>query len=230
MEGGIARYTVDEKWIIPHFEKMLYDNILYVDLLNKYIQNNDSDYFKKKLIQTIQFINSQFLSEDELLGSAYDADSEGVEGKYYTWKYKDLENFLGNDFEIFKKKYSINEKGNFEGLNILVENNNIQFSERENALISNIEQKLLNERNRRTKPFFDGKVQTDLNCYWIYTTLFSSLILNDKKLLQKNLDNSKKIIHKLSKNIFHCYDKDHKEVDVFLEDYVYFSLVADNFV
>ena len=225
LEGGIARYTVDEKWIIPHFEKMLYDNILYVDLLNKYIQNNDSDYFKKKLIQTIQFINSQFLSEDELLGSAYDADSEGVEGKYYTWKYKDLETFLGNDFEIFKKKYSINEKGNFEGLNILVENNNIQFSEKEIALISNIEQKLLNERNRRTKPFFDGKVQTDLNCYWIYTTLFSSLILNDKKLLQKNLDNSKKIIHKLSKNIFHCYDKDHKEVDVFLEDYVYFSLL-----
>ena len=225
LEGGIARYTVDEKWIIPHFEKMLYDNILYVDLLNKYIQTNDSDYFKKKLIQTIQFINSQFLSEDELLGSAYDADSEGVEGKYYTWKYKDLETFLGNDFEIFKKKYSINEKGNFEGLNILVENNNIQFSDKENALISNIEQKLLNERNRRTKPFFDRKVQTDLNCYWIYTTLFSSLILNDKKLLQKNLDNSKKIIHKLSKNIFHCYDKDHKEVDVFLEDYVYFSLL-----
>ena len=225
LEGGIARYTVDEKWIIPHFEKMLYDNILYVDLLNKYIQNNDSDYFKKKLIQTIQFINSQFLSEDELLGSAYDADSEGVEGKYYTWKYKDLETFLGNDFEIFKKKYSINEKGNFEGLNILVENNNIQFSEKENALISNIEQKLLNERNRRTKPFFDRKVQTDLNCYWIYTTLFSSLILNDKKLFEKNLENSKKIIHKLSKNIFHCYDKDHKEVDVFLEDYVYFSLL-----
>ena len=225
LEGGIARYTVDEKWIIPHFEKMLYDNILYVDLLNKYIQTNDSDYFKKKLIQTIQFINSQFLSEDELLGSAYDADSEGVEGKYYTWEYRDLETLLGNDFEIFKKKYSINEKGNFEGLNILVENNNIQFSEKENALISNIEQKLLNERNRRTKPFFDGKVQTDLNCYWIYTTLFSSLILNDKKLLQKNLDNSKKIIHKLSKNIFHCYDKDHKEVDVFLEDYVYFSLL-----
>ena len=136
--------------------KDAYDNILYVDLLNKYIQNNDSDYFKKKLIQTIQFINSQFLSEDELLGSAYDADSEGVEGKYYTWKYKDLENFLGNDFEIFKKKYSINEKGNFEGLNILVENNNIQFSERK-MLISNIEQKLLNERNRRTKPFFDRK-------------------------------------------------------------------------
>ena len=225
LEGGIARYTVDEKWIIPHFEKMLYDNILYVDLLNKYIQTNDSDYFKKKLIQTINFINSQFLSEDELLGSAYDADSEGVEGKYYTWKYKDLETFLGNDFKIFKKKYSINEKGNFDGLNIIVENDNIQLSEKENALISNIEQKLLNERNRRTKPFFDRKVQTDLNCYWTYTTLFSSLILNDKKLLQKNLDNSKKIIHKLSKNIFHCYDKDHKEVDVFLEDYVYFSLL-----
>ena len=225
LEGGISRYTVDENWIIPHFEKMLYDNTLYVDLLNKYIQVKDSDYFKNKLIQTIQFINSQFLSEDDLLGSAYDADSEGIEGKYYTWNYKDLEFFLGDDFKIFKKKYSVNENGNFEGLNILIENNNLQFSKEEQSLICNIEQKLLNERKKRIKPFFDNKVQTDLNCYWIYVTLFSSLLLDDKKLFQKNLDNSKKIIHKLSKTIFHCYNKEHQEVDVFLEDYTYFSLL-----
>ena len=94
MEGGIARYTVDEKWIIPHFEKMLYDNILYINLLNSYLQKEKSDYLKSKLIQTLNFINSEFKSENNLLGSAYDADSEGVEGKYFVWEDKELRNVL----------------------------------------------------------------------------------------------------------------------------------------
>ena len=70
LEGGIARYTVDDKWIVPHFEKMLYDNILYVNLLNNFLQKEKSDYLKNKLIQTIKFINSNFISENNLLGSA----------------------------------------------------------------------------------------------------------------------------------------------------------------
>ena len=61
LEGGIARYTVDDKWIVPHFEKMLYDNILYVNLLNQFIQKEKSSYLENKLKQTINFINSEFL-------------------------------------------------------------------------------------------------------------------------------------------------------------------------
>ena len=222
LEGGISRYTVDEKWIVPHFEKMLYDNIQYVNLLNNYLINKQSDYLKNKLEQTIKFINSEFLAKNNLLGSAYDADSDGVEGKYYIWRYQELKNILGDELDEFKKKYQITEQGNFEGSNILVEdlgakiNNVSKFKE--------LEKKLLDIRKKRNKPFFDNKSQTDLNAFWIYVNLYSSIILNDKSLLEKSKHNIENL-NKIYKNkLFHCYN-DNKQIDVFLEDYVYFSLV-----
>jgi len=225
LEGGIARYTVDDKWIVPHFEKMLYDNILYVNLLNNFLQKENSDYLKKKLIQTIKFINSAFLSENNLLGSAYDADSEGIEGKYYVWNYNELENILKEKFQIFKKKYLISEKGNFEGSNILIENNLDNLKSEELITIDEVEKILLDERKKRIKPFFDDKVQTDLNCYWLYSNLYSSLLLDDDVLYKNTINKINIIDEKLKKNIYHCYNKDKVEIDVFLEDYVYYGLL-----
>ncbi len=225
LEGGIARYTVDEKWIIPHFEKMLYDNILYVNLLNSYLQKEKSDYLKNKLIQTLNFINSEFKSENNLLGSAYDADSEGIEGKYYIWKYDELENLLKDKLPIFKKKYLITSEGNFEGANILIEKKDQKFSEQEKIILKEAENLLLNLRKKRIKPFFDNKVQTDLNCYWLYSNLHSSLLLENEDLYNKTMDSINIIHEKLKNNIFHCYNKNKNEIDVFLEDYVYYALL-----
>ena len=225
LEGGISRYTVDEKWIIPHFEKMLYDNILYVNLLNNFIQINQSDYLKSKLIQTLKFINTEFISNEKLLGSAYDADSEGVEGKYYIWSHQELENILGKDLDLFKKKYNITINGNFEGSNILVENNNYNLSNDELINLKKLEKKLLAERKKREKPFFDNKIQNDLNCYWLYTNLFSSIILCDDNLYSETMSKINLLNEKLNNKIFHCYDRNQDEIDVFLEDYVYFSLL-----
>ncbi len=128
LAGGIARYTVDNEWIIPHFEKMFYDNIQYVKLLNNFFNYSQSIYFKHKLEQTISFINNEFKTKYNLLGSAYDADSEGIEGKFYVWSYFDLEKILLQDFKILNKKFNITKNGNFEGNNILVENDNIQLN------------------------------------------------------------------------------------------------------
>ena len=225
LEGGIARYTVDEKWIVPHFEKMLYDNILYVNLLNQFLQKENSDYLKNKLKQTIKFINSEFVSENTLLGSAYDADSEGIEGKYYIWKYDEIKSQLKNKFEIFNKKYLISKEGNFEGSNILIENTDNKFTDEEVEKLKEAESLLLIERKKRIKPFFDNKVQTDLNCFWLYSNLYSSLILDDQELYKKTIDSIDRINDKLKKNIFHCYNKKNEEIDVFLEDYVYYSLL-----
>ena len=83
VEGGISRYTVDEDWTIPHFEKMLYDNVQFILLLSKFCKVKDEEYYKEKLEQTVEFLKKNFLNESNFLGSAYDADSDGEEGKYY---------------------------------------------------------------------------------------------------------------------------------------------------
>ena len=223
--GGISRYTVDDKWVVPHFEKMLYDNILFVRLLNFYVENTKNEYFKSKLIQSINFIHKEFNNDDNLLGSAYDADSEGIEGKYYIWKYQEIKNILKDKFELFKKKYEISEGGNFEGNNILVERSEIILNDTELEVIKQIENKLLEERSKRVKPLFDHKTQTDLNCYWIYTIIHSSIVLENKEIFKIAMSYLNKIQNVLKDNLFHCYDKKREEIDVFLEDYVYFSLL-----
>ena len=225
LEGGISRYTVDEKWIVPHFEKMLYDNIQFVILLSNYLKYKEDKIFKEKLKQTIAFINKEFNTKNNLLGSAFDADSEGVEGKYYVWKYEELSKILNNNLQIFNLKYDVTKDGNFEGSNILVQKENINLSVNEEIKINQLENILLNERKKRIKPFFDDKIQTDLNCYWLYSNLLSSLILEDNELLNQTNKKIEFLKGKLSKRIFHCYEKNDDEIDVFLEDYAYFGLL-----
>ena len=225
LEGGISRYTVDEKWIVPHFEKMLYDNIQFVILLSNYLKYKEDKIFKEKLKQTIAFINKEFNTKNNLLGSAFDADSEGIEGKYYVWKYEELSKILNNDLQIFNLKYDVTKDGNFDGSNILVQKENIDLSVNDEIKVNQLENILLNERKKRIKPFFDDKIQTDLNCYWLYSNLLSSLILEDNELLNQTNKKIEFLKGKLSKRIFHCYEKNDDEIDVFLEDYAYFGLL-----
>ena len=106
VDGGISRYTIDENWVVPHFEKMLYDNAQFILLVSKYCKINLSNYFKEKLEQTVEFMKNEFLNEEGLLGTAYDADSEGEEGKYYIFEFKDLKEISEIDkyFEISPKE------------------------------------------------------------------------------------------------------------------------------
>ena len=222
LEGGIARYAVDEKWIIPHFEKMLYDNIQYINLLTKFYQKTKKEYFKKKLVQTIKFINKEFKNKENLYGSAFDADSEGIEGKYYVWSYQELKDLLKDHFALFKKKYEISNTGNFEGKNILVESKQ-ELAEEENNKIFEIEKKLIQERQKRIKPFFDDKSQTDLNSFLLDALINASIVLEDENLKKDTLNTLKILNEKLSNRIYHCYDS--SEIDVFLEDYVYYAML-----
>ena len=116
VEGGIARYTVDENWIIPHFEKMLYDNTQFILLLSKYCKINTKNYFKDKLEQTIEFLKKNFVNIEGFLGSAYDADSEGEEGKYYVYKYEEIK-----EIKNIEKYFEIKPEGNWENKIILIE-------------------------------------------------------------------------------------------------------------
>ena len=222
LAGGIARYAVDEKWVIPHFEKMLYDNIQYIGLLTKFYQKTKKEYFKKKLIQTIKFINKEFKNEENLYGSAYDADSEGLEGKYYVWSYEELKKLLENDLKLFEKKYEISSAGNFEGKNILVESKN-ELNEGEQTKITQIEEKLIQERSKRVRPFFDDKSQTDLNAFILDTLIGSAIVLGDNNLKNEAMSTLEILNKKLSNKIYHCYDS--TEIDAFLEDYVYYAML-----
>ena len=204
VEGGISRYTVDENWVIPHFEKMLYDNTQFILLLSKYCKINKDDYFKEKLNQTIEFIKKEFLNNNNLLGSAYDADSNGEEGKYYVYTYKEIK-----DIADINNYFEIDEKGNWDNKIILVEKKKAP---------QKIIDELLKIRLKKDKPFFDDKTQLDLNCLWISGLISSHDILPEKNYLKLAESFFLNIEEKyLKKNIQHSYSK---EV-VFLEDYAF---------
>ena len=206
VEGGISRYTVDEDWLIPHFEKMLYDNAQFVLLLTKYLKVEKNEYFEKKIIQTINFINKNFTDlENKLLGSAYDADSDGIEGKYYVFSYEELKKIKNiNDY------FEIKPGGNWENKIILKE---IKMPPQ--AVI--LELKKL--RNKKTKPFFDNKIQLDLNCLWV-----SALVSAEQVLPKNNFLQIGESYYEHLEKTFYTKDKlQHTTLkpEVFLEDYAY---------
>lgn len=204
VEGGVSRYTVDEDWVVPHFEKMLYDNTQFIILLSKYCKINKDEYFREKLQQTIQFIKKEFLNKDGLLGSAYDADSDGEEGKYYVYNFDEIK-----DIENIRDFFEIDEKGNWE--------NKIILTEKKKASKKIVEE-LLKIRLKKNKPFFDDKTQLDLNCLWISGLISAHDILPEKGYLKLAESFFIKIDEKyLKKNIQHSYSKE----IVFLEDYAF---------
>ena len=204
VEGGISRYTVDDSWIVPHFEKMLYDNAQFILLLSKYCKIENTNYFKEKLEQTIDFLRVEFINKDKLLGSAYDADSEGEEGKYYVYKFDEIK-----DIAKISEYFDVSPSGNWEGKNILVEKKKPP---------KEILDKLYQIRKKRKKPLFDNKSQLDLNCLWISSLIAANDILPEKKYLNLAEDFFSIIEEKyLKKNIQHSYSKD----IVFLEDYAF---------
>ena len=204
VEGGIARYTVDEDWIIPHFEKMLYDNTQFILLLSKYCKINPNDYFKGKLEQTIEFLKKNFINKEGFFGSAYDADSDGEEGKYYTYSYNEIK-----DIENIDKYFAIKTEGNWENKIILVE---------KQKPTEEILTRLLQIRSQRNKPFFDDKTQLDLNCLMISALISANEILPKKGYLKLAEEFFLKIEKKYIKNkIYHSYSKE----IVFIEDYAF---------
>ena len=180
MLGGIARYSTDDRWIAPHFEKMLYDNILFINLLGQFYLQEPNEYYKEKLIQTVEFVNNSFKNKENLLGSAYDADSEGIEGKHYVWDDKELRSILEKDYDLFAKYYDISENGNWEGKNILIEKS-IKPTKEENEKLKKIKNKLLGIREKRPKPFFDDKTQIDLNAYWVSVLIFVAEVFDKEE-------------------------------------------------
>ena len=167
--GGFARYAVDDQWLVPHFEKMLYDNAQLIDLLCDVWRIDANPLYAKRVEETITWI----LREMRITGGAFtaslDADSEGVEGKFYVWTEAEIDALLGDDAELFKKFYDVSKDGNWEGNTIL---NRTQSGlgladEATEEKLAGLRQILLTERAKRIRPGWDDKALTDWNAMTI---------------------------------------------------------------
>ena len=170
--GGFARYSVDDKWLVPHFEKMLYDNAQLVTLYVHAYQMSKKPLFKKVIEQTLGYVVREMTHSMGGFYSSSDADSEGVEGKFFVWTPGELDLILDAEDALLAKTYwQVTEEGNFEGANILNVPVGLENFAREHQLevevleqdISRISAILLQERSRRVPPGIDDKILTSWN-------------------------------------------------------------------
>ena len=241
LKGGFARYSTDEKWLAPHFEKMLYDNALLIGVLSEAYQITKNELYATTILQTVEWLQSEMLSEEGGFLSALDADSEGVEGKFYTWSKTEIDEILGQDSNLYCRFYDISEEGNWEHTNILwvtkpikdfVHDMSIEMQVDENELETSFtqllvrsNQKLLNVRNSRVRPGTDDKILLSWNALMItslckaYAALnnevFKNLAMKNMQFLEENCKNN------TGSGWLHTYKNGTAKVDGFLEDYAY---------
>ena len=170
--GGFHRYSVDEKWLVPHFEKMLYDNAQLVRIYAQVYCVTREPLFKQVVDETMTHLMREMLHTEGGFYSTQDADSEGEEGKFFVWTEEEISQILGEDAsEIFCRIYDVSEEGNFEEKNILHPILTLEqaskFFRRDlkeiESLVSNAKGKLFQEREKRPKPFRDEKILTSWN-------------------------------------------------------------------
>jgi uncharacterized protein YyaL (SSP411 family) len=173
--GGFSRYAVDEEWLIPHFEKMLYDNALLLDLLAQVYACSGNDLYRRRANETIDFLLRDMRVADGLFAASLDADSDGEEGKFYVWSKAEISVLLTDDAEAFCKAYGVTDDGNWEGRSIL--NRLHALNEDEHAFAA-ARAKLFAARAKRIPPGFDDKVLADWNGLVIHALARASAILN----------------------------------------------------
>jgi uncharacterized protein YyaL (SSP411 family) len=157
--GGMARYSTDRKWLVPHFEKMLYDNALLVSVLCEAYASTGEPRFREGIRDILAFAQREWLTEEGGFCAAWDADSEGVEGKYYTWTREEITRLLGADAELFARVFGVTGEGNWEGVNILHRpkggGEGLTPDQRQRVELSR--QTLLEARRARIRPLLDDK-------------------------------------------------------------------------
>ncbi|WP_199899234.1 thioredoxin domain-containing protein [Sneathiella glossodoripedis] len=162
--GGYARYSTDAEWLVPHFEKMLYDNALILDLLVLVHHETKSELFKSRIYETIEWVLREMIGENGAFSSTIDADSEGEEGKFYVWSIAELEAILGDEAAQFCEIYGVEAEGNWEGKNILHRLNYPTTLDPEfETALGALRSKLFEERKKRVAPELDDKILTDWN-------------------------------------------------------------------
>jgi len=232
--GGFARYATDKAWLVPHFEKMLYDNALLVHLLANAYKVTKKPLYKTTIDEILAYIQREMMSQEGGFYAAQDADSEGVEGKFFVWNKSEIETILGEEADLFCHFYDVTEQGNWEEKNILhradslkdyVEQNSLDFVQTKNKLNTS-RKKLFQHREKRIKPGLDDKILLSWNA--LMCTGFAKAYEATQHDIYRRIvkDNLAFIFNKFqqakgSEALYHTYKNGIAKYEAFLDDYAF---------
>jgi len=220
LQGGFYRYCVDNAWTIPHFEKMLYDQAMLLWGYSAAYKVLGKEEYKTIIEKIIACLEETF-NDNGLFYSAHDADTDHEEGKTYLWTLGEIKAILTvEEFDKFTKLYNVTEHGNFEGKNHLIK--------KENKFLSQIEQKLLQERKKRKQPFTDKKFVTSWNALVGISLLIAYRCTGNDKVKEKAITLFNKLLekHYVDGKLFHSSLGKTIQKNEFLEDYASMLLFA----
>ena len=230
--GGFARYSTDNEWLVPHFEKMLYDNALLVSVMAEAYQLTGIEKYARGIRETLAFIEREMTSPEQGFYSALDADSEGEEGRFYTWDLTEIEAVLGENTPLFCEIYGVTAAGNWENKNIFwvkepLEKTALQRGMEINDMLRLLEsdrQKLLSEREKRVRPQLDDKILLGWNA--LMNTAYSKAYaaLGNPQYLQRAETHIRFLESQLCDdqgNWYHTYKGGQARIPAFLDDYAY---------
>ncbi len=230
--GGFSRYSTDNELLAPHFEKMLYDNALLISVIAEAFQITANPTYSKTIQDCIAFIERELTSEEGGYFSALDADSEGVEGKFYTWSLAEIQELLKDDAVIFCKYYQIENAGNWEHTNILwvrdspedfARLNGLELAEFE-KLIERSKKILFEARTKRVRPSLDDKILLGWNALMntAYSKAYAALgIESYKEIAKSHMLFLEKSFCQTDGKWFHTYKNGQAKQSAFLDDYAY---------
>jgi len=232
--GGFAHYSVDERWQVPHFEKMLYDNAQLAQRYLEAYQRSGNPVFRRVVEETLAFVQREMSDPGGGFYSSLDADSEGSEGSYYLWDDDEFGALLGEDAPLARAYYSVTPEGNFEGRNILVlrylsgevgERFGLSADELQ-VRLERIRGVLLEARERRVRPALDDKILTSWNGLMLAAFADAGRVLSRRDYLEVARRNADFLLGALLKNgrLLHRYRRGQAAVMGLLEDYAYLGL------
>ncbi|TAJ52310.1 MAG: thioredoxin domain-containing protein [Chitinophagaceae bacterium] len=230
--GGFARYSTDNEWLAPHFEKMLYDNALLINVLSEAWQITHLPQYARAIQKTLAFIEREMLDQEGGFYSALDADSEGVEGKFYVWSLEEINRVLGEDAAMFAACYDVSEKGNWEHTNILRVTRPFGYIAEEKGMTTEaLETKLaqcrtllLHERSTRIRPQLDDKILLGWNALMITAYAKAYAALGEEAYRDRARTSMAFLETRLAGkegNWFHTYKNGQARIPAFLDDYAY---------
>ena len=233
--GGFARYSTDQKWLVPHFEKMLYDNALLVEVYAELYQISGDEKYLEVVEKTLEYVRREMMSPENGFYSAQDADSEGEEGKFYVWSKQEIFNSLGDETiaRIFCEYYGVGQAGNFEGKNIL----NIRSSfadlslkysrppEMLKRIINDASSRLFEIREKRVKPGRDDKILTAWNGLMISGFAKGFRVTNNKHYLEIAKNTIEFIESRVTRDngrLYRTFKDGISKLNAYLDDYAFY--------